>query len=489
LFVKNEFQKITDLMISYAQNLTECFRLSRLFYHLIVDINGDIAYANPLCQEALRHHLPERRKNFRSIFAEIFKPAIQMSLDHASAIAIETAVPSMPGEELIITWELSAISDEDGRVENIQAIGVKKSPVLKDTPIKTVSKQREERFRKLTSSLHFGVIVRDANGKALLCNKEALRYADLSEEEFLKTTFPMRNVVFMREDGSILGDDHHPTMIAIRTKKHVRDVVLGVKKNRNFKWILTNAEPILDSEGTLLHVITTFTDITERKSLEQKLLQEEINRQKLITKATIEGQEKERKEIGAELHDNINQILTTTQLYLEIAESTADEATLEMIQLSSKTIRNAINEIRKLSRSLVPPALGELGLVESVKDLCDSLRTTQLFVLRFYHKNFNEDGLPETLKLTLFRIIQEQINNIVKYAAATSIRIRLMTDSDQIMLVISDNGKGFDLQRTRKGLGFSNIINRAELCHGKTEIRSAPDQGCTLIVAIPISKI
>ena len=81
------------------------------------------------------------------------------------------------------------------------------------------------------------------------------------------------------------------------------------------------------------------------------------------------------------------------------------------------------------------------------------------------------------------------INNIIKYAAATSIRIRLMTDSDQIMLVISDNGKGFDLQTTKKGLGFSNIINRAELCHGKTEIRAAPDQGCTLIVTIPISKI
>jgi signal transduction histidine kinase len=135
---------------------------------------------------------------------------------------------------------------------------------------------------------------------------------------------------------------------------------------------------------------------------------------------------------------------------------------------------------------LTPPSLGELGLVESVQDLCDSIKTTQVFAIRFYHKDFDEIGLSENLKLMLFRIIQEQINNIIKYAEATTILIRLITDTDQLTLVVSDNGKGFDLLKTKRGLGLNNIMNRPELFNGKAEIRTAPGQGCTVIVTIPI---
>ena len=476
-------------MISYVQNLTEYFRLSAQFYCLILDANGSIIYANPLFDKTFASPHEFANKCTSSFdFASAFNRAItQQFKTSITPVLIETTVTSITGKCAIICWEICPIVDEDGRVENFQAIGINGVAATKNSKTKSI-KNSDERFRKLISNLNFGVTVRDANGKALLCNKEALKYAELSEDEFLKTTLPIKNVTFLQEDGSLLPADEHPTIVAIKTKKPVRDVVLGMKKNQTLKWILTNAEPILDHDDSLLHVITTFTDITERKKLEQKLLRKEINRQKLITSATIEGQENERKEIGKELHDNINQILTTTQLYLEIAKATADDATVEMIQLSSKLLGNAINEIRKLSRSLVPPGLGEVGLVESVKDLCDSIKTAQIFAIRFYHKNFQESRLPEKLKLMLFRIIQEQMNNIIKYAEATSILIRLITDSDQIMLVVSDNGKGFDPLTTKRGLGFNNMISRADLFDGKVEIRSAPEQGCSIIVTIPRGK-
>src|SRR6266487_938151 len=480
-------------MISYAQNLVKYFRFSRQFYYLIFDSQGNYSYTNPLFQEMFGLHFSEFASSDISTCTHpnrLFKQAIKGCLDDPSIQStVETSIRSVRGRQLTIKWEVSAITDEDGRRENIQAIGINNLGVTKSTRTKGVLKRSEERFRQLISNLNFGVTLRDADGKALLCNKEALKFTELSEEEFLKTTLPIKNVIFIKEDGSILADDQHPTMIAIHTKKPVRDVVLGVKKRQNLSWALTNAEPILTSNGDLIHVITTFTDITERKRLEQKLIRKEINKQKIITNATIEGQEKERKEIGKELHDNINQILTTTQLYLEIAKGTADENTLEMIQLSSKSVGNAINEIRKLSRSLTPPSLGDLGLVESVKDLCDSIKTTQIFDIRFYHKDFNEMGLPENLRLMLFRIVQEQVNNIIKYAEATTILIRLITDPDELMLVVSDNGKGFEPSEIKKGLGLNNIINRAELFHGKAEITSAPEQGCTIIVTVPICKI
>ena len=135
---------------------------------------------------------------------------------------------------------------------------------------------------------------------------------------------------------------------------------------------------------------------------------------------------------------------------------------------------------------MTPPSLGERGLIESVQDLCDSIRTTQVFAIRFYHKDFNEEFLAEDIRLMLFRIIQEQIKNIIKYAGASVILIRLITDESQAMLVISDNGTGFDLLKTKRGLGLNNIMNRPELFNGKAEIRTTPGQGCTIIVTIPI---
>jgi PAS domain S-box-containing protein len=478
-------------MISYAQNLVEYFRFSRQFYYLILDLQGNYSYANPLFQETIGHHSPNTNISFTSALPNhSFNQAIGECLNNPSCQATaETSIKSVNGRRFTIKWEVSAIIDEEGKVENIQAIGVNNRTVTKGTQAKVILKGSEERFRQLISNLNFGVTMRDANGKALLCNKEALKFAELSEEEFLKTTLPVNTGTFIKEDGSGLPNDQHPTIVATKTKKPIRDVVLGVKKKQNCSWVLINAEPILDSDGNLLHVITTFIDITERKKLERKLISTEINKQKIITNATIEGQEKERKEIGKELHDNINQILTTTQLYLEIAKGTADANTLEMIQLSSKSVGNAINEIRKLSRSLTPPSLGDIGLVESIKDLCDSIKTTQIFDIRFYHKDFDEIGLSENLKLMLFRIIQEQINNIIKYAEATTILIRLITDTDQLTLVVSDNGKGFEPSATKRGLGFNNIINRAEIIHGNAEIRSAPEQGCTIIVTVPMCKI
>jgi len=349
-------------------------------------------------------------------------------------------------------------------------------------------KESEERFRHAISDLKFGVIMRDAQGKALLCNKTVLEFTGLTEAEFLNTTVETNGVTFIREDNSQLSYDDYPSVIAAKTKKPVRDVVLGAfqKKRQEWVWLLVNAEPILNKEGELMHVISTFFDITERIKLEQKLIEEKVTKQKIITKATIDGQEKERKEIGKELHDNIGQHLTTTKLYLDIARENADEANLELISLASKGISDVINEIRKLSRSLTPPTLGDLGLVDSVKDICESIKIAQAFAIRFYHNNFDEDLLPENIKLMLFRIIQEQLNNIIKHAEATIILIRLITDAEQLMLVVSDNGKGFDPAAGKKGQGIKNIINRTELFNGKVEINAAPEQGCSIIVTIPL---
>jgi len=345
----------------------------------------------------------------------------------------------------------------------------------------------EKKFRTLIYSLHQGVVLQNEKTQVVLHNPAALQILGVNEQQLMSTNSYDVRWKMINEDGSECSAEDHPAPIVIRTKKEVRDMVLGVNRGDNQArvWLLVSAAPILDSNGNIQNVITSFTDITEQKRLSQELIDQEIHRQRLLTQATIDGQEKERQEIGKELHDNINQHLTTTRLYLEVAREKATGEVLEMIRLAHKNLADIVNEIRNLSQSLVPPTLGDLGLVESIHELCDALKRAHSFQVEFHHRHFTEEALPANLKLMIFRIIQEQVSNIIRHAHASLMHIRLQSDAEYVILDIHDNGKGFDLSHFKKGMGLSNIANRADLFDGKVDINTAPGKGCTITVTIP----
>jgi two-component system sensor histidine kinase UhpB len=144
----------------------------------------------------------------------------------------------------------------------------------------------------------------------------------------------------------------------------------------------------------------------------------------------------------------------------------------------------ALQEIRKLSHSLVTPTLGDRDLFQSIRDLV--LDQTQAAGLEVTFENEMEEGvvISDTRKLVFYRIVQEQVNNILKYAAATQLRIKLYNETDKVYLVIEDNGKGFDAEKKTKGIGLQNIQKRVELYSGKMQLDTAPGKGCTLTVFI-----
>ncbi|MGN6399151.1 MAG: sensor histidine kinase [Flavisolibacter sp.] len=349
-------------------------------------------------------------------------------------------------------------------------------------------KESEKRFRTLIKDLQTGVLLQDAEGYIQMSNNAALKVFDEKEETLLHKQIWKIYSDIIQENGKAFEPTEGPIRKAIHTRQLVKDVVIGIwhqhKKDRI--WLLLTADPILDEAGNLLHVICSFTDITERKRLEQKLLSDQINHQKQLTQATIDGQEAERHEIGKELHDNFGQQLTTIKLFLDMAKSGASDSGIEMINMALKGVMDVINEIRSMSRSLVPHTLKDLGLVDSIAELVDSFSRTQLVSIDFEHEDFDEDDLPENQKLTLFRIVQEQLNNIIKHADAEGIALQLKNTIQSVVLEIRDDGKGFDLQKLRKGLGFTNIRNRAELFGGKMEIFSRPGKGCRLKVSMPV---
>lgn len=265
------------------------------------------------------------------------------------------------------------------------------------------------------------------------------------------------------------------------TDENVFDVEYRfMRENGEYAHIYDRGYILRNKEGKAYRMIGAAQDITIKKKMEQELL----NQQKAITQATISTQEKERTEISKELHDNVNQVLTTTKLYLDLAFANP-ELKDELIKKSSKNIINVIKEIRKLSQSLMNPSLEDLGLLDSIADLVENLNATKKIQVSFSHENFDESALDENQKLALFRITQEALNNIIKHAGATRTTIQLSFVQYFIRLVIKDNGKGFDSVSVKKGVGLSNIRNRVYLLNGNLTVNTHPGDGCTLIVELP----
>jgi len=250
----------------------------------------------------------------------------------------------------------------------------------------------------------------------------------------------------------------------------------------------TPKSPAEGEMDTFERIANLVTIIIESKQAEEKLLKQELEKHKLIAQAMVDAQEKERAEIGKELHDNINQILSTTKLYLELAKNDNNQR-LSLINRSAGNIHSAIHEIRNISRSLVPSSIGDLGLQDSILDLVESIRTTKTIHVEFYPVGEFDALISDKTKLMLFRIIQEQVNNVLKHSGARNLIIELtLAETERsIELSITDDGKGFNPEKVRKkGLGLSNITSRADLFGGKVTILSAPGSGCKLRVQIPI---
>jgi PAS domain S-box-containing protein len=241
---------------------------------------------------------------------------------------------------------------------------------------------------------------------------------------------------------------------------------------------------VVYENGLPVKMIGSLQDITNLKDLEDQLMEEKLRRQKEISETVIQVQEKERTRIGHELHDNVNQILSTVRLFVDMLTPSKKEE-MDIKSKSLEYIMMAIEEIRKLSKELVVPHLIGNGLVDSIRTLIDDIHLSNELTVKFSHDN-DIDLLSPGKKVTFFRIVQEQMKNILKYSQAKQVEICLQCMDDNAELSIKDDGIGFDPKRAHRGIGLSNIYERTRFYNGSVDIQTAPGDGCTVTVSIPI---
>jgi len=341
--------------------------------------------------------------------------------------------------------------------------------------------ESEARYRELFNNNPMPMWVFDAvTLKFLEANAEAVSHYGYSNEEFLEKT-----LADIRLNGNEQQIREEVAQIREKGDGIKKGIWQHVKKNGEIIFVETAWHTIYYKNQPAVLVLAG--DVTERIQLENELNEQRVTKQKQITEAVLHAQEKERTEIGKELHDNVNQILGASNLYINTA-MTDEEMRQELLERSTELVSSAINEIRKISKSLITPGLREIGLIESIEDIIEDMMMGGSLHIALDVHDLIEEEIEDRRKLAFFRIVQEQLNNILKHARATEVRIRLTVEDDaDIVLTITDNGVGFDISRHRKGVGITNIISRVELFNGSVDIQSRPGEGCMLSVRIPLT--
>lgn len=274
-------------------------------------------------------------------------------------------------------------------------------------------------------------------------------------------------------------------MEEVLTGKNINYEVSYPRPDGLFTWYHVRIFPITKGDKNVYGLMMAVSDITEKILLLGKLEEQRIKQQQVITDAVITAEENERQQIGLELHDNVNQILASCQLHLNMAERTELKEPHPYIDAANKFITVAINEIRNLSHSLISPFIEEYGLFEALDHLIETISKSSNLTIQKQITGVDENAVSEKLRLTIYRIVQEQFNNILKYAQAGHIHLKLARENEQLLLSIRDNGVGFDPSKKSRGIGLMNIRTRASLFNGKVTIVTSPGNGCELIVSFP----
>jgi signal transduction histidine kinase len=254
------------------------------------------------------------------------------------------------------------------------------------------------------------------------------------------------------------------------------------RESHKGRWLYFIAAPLRDSAGNLNGAVETLQDITARKEAEEQI--------RMLTGKVIEIEERERQSLSREIHDNIGQLLFALKMGLSRANKKIPKefsAIKDQLTELSYLLGKVISEIRQLSHALHPPQIEDLGLIAALEGLCQDFKSYSEITIR-YHFDEIQRPLPSITNITIYRLFQEGLNNILKHSHASEAKLTLTCIDSAIRVTIEDNGTGFAVDDvlapspTTKTLGLISMRERVSMIGGELRISSHPGSG-TIISA------
>ena len=243
-----------------------------------------------------------------------------------------------------------------------------------------------------------------------------------------------------------------------------------------FAWLLTTGIGITFLLAVTIILFVVFYQ--KRFSQQQLHLKDlESQQQQQLFAVTNQVQEKERKRIAHDLHDDVGVVLSTAKLYL--SHLMGQPETQQVAQKVDQLVDTAAQSVRQISHNLSPQNLEKFGLVSAIEEMCKQIREAHQVQVIFEHNE--EKRLALSVELGIYRIVQELLNNTLKHAQASEILAKLKFENQYVVLHYSDNGRGVDLENLSRthnfGLGLQNMIGKAEALKGKISLQSKPGEG------------
>jgi signal transduction histidine kinase len=256
------------------------------------------------------------------------------------------------------------------------------------------------------------------------------------------------------------------------TKYEKEVAILNAKKKTQV--YLFSFLGLLLATGFVFYTIYQKRNVKIKAELQQTQLQ-----------AVLDGEEKERTRIAKDLHDGIVQDLTAIKLQLNAGVNATESVDKNIVIDALNSISNASAEVRNISYQMMPATLTQLGLIPALDDLLKRVLTPSNMTYEFEQIGVNE-RLPDNIEVSIFRITQELLNNVLKHSEANFVSLLITLKDNIVMMIFEDNGKGFDAATVKKGIGFSSLSSRVELLNGDIKYEKEDTVGTMAIVKIPI---
>jgi PAS domain S-box-containing protein len=322
----------------------------------------------------------------------------------------------------------------------------------------------DKKYKDVINTIEEGIIQVNKLNEVIFFNNKTIDILELPKQ---KIAFKNINSIFNKNIIPIDGYDQ------LKVKE-----TTYISPNGNIKWFLLNIKPLESfKDGYLISI----SDITQLKEKEFEILN-----------SIYETQERERKRIAEELHDGLAQTLAAANMYLnalndKIAVSQElDTNTIANFIETKKILKQSLQETREISHDLMPIAISEYGLRKSINDLITKINKVNPNLVITFYSNFKDLRINPEIELALYRITQEIINNTLKHANATQLKINLYYRNGFTVLISQDNGVGFNLnEKKSSGLGISNFENRVIAFNGKMKIKSRLGEGTKIYIGIP----
>ena len=359
------------------------------------------------------------------------------------------------------------------------AVEIIDKEIIEDKPVKQAL-VAEHIFRKaIEQAIPCGITGVDLEGRIIYVNRIFCNMVGWNETELIGKTYPFP--YWPPEDMGSFSEDYFKL---IRGNVPNDGIELSFRRKNGTKfWGLILNSQLVDSEAKTIGQLISVADITLRKNAEKAL--------RTLSLKLLNAQEAERKKVSRDLHDSIGAKLTGIKYSLERLLADMKDAPITLKTTTKDLIAialNTIEETQRIYKNLHPSVLDDIGLQAAIRDLIHEFQTIYSHININIELDVQENEIADSLKIQIYRVIQEALNNIAKHSGANRARLILKRNIEKIQLIVEDNGQGFDLKKVfggdgyTGGMGLESMKERTELFEGIFTIKSDKGGG-TLIEA------